>query len=79
MPELGETRSKHSGVISAFIKIVVHGAGLDARPGRLLRSLFDRRGQADYSMDPVPEEEGDRAIADATAVVDAVEEWLAER
>ncbi len=73
--ELGKTRSKHSGVISAFIRI----RGLDERTGRLLRSLFDRRGQADYSMDPVPTEEGVRAIEDATAVLDAVEQWLAEQ
>lgn len=74
--ELGETRSKHSGVIAAFIRLVVHEGGLDSQAGRLLRSLFDRRGQADDSPGPVPVEEGERAIDDATAVVDAVAEWL---
>lgn len=76
---LGETRSKHSGVITAFIRLVVHEGGLDAFAGQLLRSLFDRRGQADDSPDPVPEAEGGRAIEDATVVVDAVERWLGDR
>jgi uncharacterized protein (UPF0332 family) len=77
--ELGETRSKHAGVIAAFIHLVIREGGLDPRTGRLLRSLFDRRGQADYSTEAVPAEEGEQAIDDADAVVDAVESWLAER
>jgi uncharacterized protein (UPF0332 family) len=77
--DLGETRSKHSGVVSAFVRLVIHERGLDPVAGRLLRSLFDRRGQADYSADPVPEQEAGVAISDAIAVVNAVEAWLATR
>jgi uncharacterized protein (UPF0332 family) len=73
---LGETRSKHSGVIAAFVQLVVRDSGCDERAGRLLRDLFERRGQADYSTDPVPEHEGIRAIIDAEIVVTLVEAWL---
>lgn len=76
---LGETRSKHSGVISAFHRLVVHGEGLDPEIGRLLQSLFTRRGQADYSAEPVPEQEAPDALADAATVVAAVEGWIARR
>lgn len=76
--ELGETRSRHSGVIAAFIQLVVAEGG-DPGAGKLLRSLFDRRGQADYSAVPVPAAEAGRAIADAATVVDAVRQWLAGR
>ena len=76
--ELGETRSRHSGVVAAFMQLVVaHGA--DPGAAKLLRSLFDRRGQADYSAQPVPPAEAGRAIDDAAAVVDAVRQWLADR
>ena len=73
---LGETRSKHSGVVAAFVQLVVRTGACDERAGRLLRDLFERRGQADYSTDPVPSEEGDRSIVDAEAVVALIEAWL---
>lgn len=75
----GEARSKHSGVISAFHRLIVHGEGLDPDIGKLLQSLFTRRGQADYSAQPVPEQEGPEAQADAVRVVAAVEGWIARR
>jgi uncharacterized protein (UPF0332 family) len=40
---LGETRSKHAGVLSAFARRVVREGGLEEATGRLLRSLFERR------------------------------------
>lgn len=76
---LGEARSKHSGVISAFHRLVVHDGGLDPEIGRLLQTLFSRRGQADYSVRPVPEREAPDALDDATRVVGAVETWVASR
>lgn len=72
----GETRSKHSGVIAAFIRIVVKDGGAAAEAGQLLRSLFDRRNRADYSSDRVPMPEADRAITDAGTVVGHVEAWM---
>jgi uncharacterized protein (UPF0332 family) len=76
---LGETRSKHSGVISAFVHRLVGGGELGEETGRLLRSLFERRNQADYSSAEVPLEEADAAVLDAERVVRAVEVWLARR
>lgn len=73
---LGETRSKHSGVISAFGNLLVRRGQLDEEAGRLLRSLFERRNEADYSPVDVPLDEANAAIRDAGRVVGAVEEWL---
>jgi uncharacterized protein (UPF0332 family) len=76
---LGETRSKHSGVISAFVHRLVRGGDLEVETGRLLRSLFERRNEADSSPVDVPLEEADAAIRDAHRVVGAVEVWLSRR
>lgn len=76
---LDETRSKHSGVISAFTRLVVKDGGCDPGAGRLLRSLFDRRNRADYSTDDVPPHEAAVAIEDALRVVDLVERWITQR
>jgi uncharacterized protein (UPF0332 family) len=76
---LGETRSKHSGVISAFVHRLVRGGELEDETGRLLRSLFERRNEADYSSVEVPLEEADAAVRDAERVVRAVEVWLGRR
>lgn len=73
---LGETRSKHSGVIAAFIRLVVGEGGADEQAGRLLRWLFDRRGLADYSTEDVLRDSGERAVTNAEQVVAAVERWL---
>ena len=75
---LGETRSKHSGVISSFGKLVIRAGGFDEATGRLLRSLFERRNEADYLSADAPAEEADAAIRDAERFVDAVESWLAD-
>ena len=75
----GETRSKHSGVVAAFIQIVVREHGLEPATGRLLRSLFDRRNQADYTTTIVNADEARLAISDATSVIEAVTTWLERR
>jgi uncharacterized protein (UPF0332 family) len=74
---LGETRSKHSGVIAAFGQHLVRTGAIDAEAGKLLRSLFDRRSGADYDwVDPPSHSDAEAAIADAARVVQMVEEWL---
>jgi uncharacterized protein (UPF0332 family) len=73
---VGETRAKHSGVVSAVGRLLVSERGLDDRAGRLLRSLFERRSQADYGLADVPDQEARRAVADAEAVVELIEAWL---
>ncbi len=76
---LGQTRSKHAGVIAAFGKLVIREGGFDERTGRLLRSLFDRRNAADYGSFPVPREEARSAISDAERFVESVADWIRSR
>ena len=76
---LGESRSKHAGVVSAFGQLVVKREGLDEQAGRLLRSLYDRRSHADYNLGPVPLEEAVRAVEDSETVAGLVERWLERR
>lgn len=76
---LGESRSKHAGVISAFGQLVVKGEGVDERAGRLLRSLYDRRSHADYDLAQVPQQEADQAIEDAKIVAEIIQQWLEKR
>jgi uncharacterized protein (UPF0332 family) len=75
---LGETCSKHSGVISAFARRVVKVGGLDEETGRTLLSLFTRRNQADYTPIEVPPAEATTAIEDAERFVNAAAGWLDE-
>lgn len=76
---LGETRSKHSGVLAAVEKLVVREGGADPDVGRLLRSLFRRRNEADYGATPASQAEADEATSDAERVIDVVESWLESR
>lgn len=76
LSSLGETRAKHSGVISAFGLLLVRERGVDENAGRLLRSLFERRSQADYDVAGVPTHEAHHAVTDATFVVETIDRWL---
>lgn len=58
---LGETRSRHSGVTSALAQIAVKRHALEEEAARLLRSLFDRRSEADYGMSVVAREDAEAA------------------
>jgi uncharacterized protein (UPF0332 family) len=75
---LGETRSKHSGVVAAFGGRVVR-TGFDPGTARLLRTLFRRRNEADYGGIAASREEADAAIRDAEHFVATVEAWLESR
>ena len=74
---LGESRSKHSGVISTFARRLVREGGLDEEAGRVLRSLFEQRNSADYGEAPASRDDAEHAIGDAEQFVDSVESWLA--
>lgn len=77
---VGETRSKHSGVIAAFGRLVVKEGGLNPDAGAVLRRLFEMRNAADYSWLDAPTEPVSKdPIADARGFVDAVETWIGER
>lgn len=76
---LGETRSKHSGVIAAFGRLVVKEGGLDPEVAGGLRQLFELRNAADYSWLDAPRDDEVDAVAPATRFADAVAEWLASR
>jgi uncharacterized protein (UPF0332 family) len=76
---LGETRSKHSGVISAFAQLIVRSGEVDEATGRLLRSLFERRNEADYAGPPISAEDAQSALTDAETFVQAVDSWVASR
>jgi uncharacterized protein (UPF0332 family) len=76
---LGESRAKHSGVVAAFERLIVREGGADPDTGRLLRSLFRRRSEADYGAAPASQKEADEATSDAERVVHVVESWLADR
>lgn len=75
----GETRSKHAGVIAAFNRLVVREHGFPVDEARLLRSLFERRNEADYAHVAVPDEEVTRALADARAFLAAIGAWEARQ
>jgi uncharacterized protein (UPF0332 family) len=76
---LGQTRSKHAGVIVAFGRLVVRDGGFDARLGGELRRLFELRNAADYSWLDAPHPEGDDPIGTAQSFVQGVEHWIADR
>jgi uncharacterized protein (UPF0332 family) len=79
LASLGESRSKHSGTIAAFGRLVVREGGLKEEMGRILRSLFEQRNDVDYGEAVASREDAELAIRDAERFVEAVESWLAER
>ncbi len=76
LQRIGQVRSKHSGVVAAFARLIVGQQHVPDDAGRLLRSLFERRSHADNDVGDTPPDEAARALIDAATVVDAVAEWL---
>jgi uncharacterized protein (UPF0332 family) len=79
LASLGESRSKHSGTIAAFGRLVVREGGLEEEMGRILRSLFEQRNDVDYAGAVASRDDAELAIRAAERFVEAVESWLAER
>jgi uncharacterized protein (UPF0332 family) len=73
---LGETRSKHSGVIAGFGQFVVKAGGFDSAVAPALRKLFELRNKAVYDEADVDEEIASAAIEEADRFVVAVDAWL---
>jgi uncharacterized protein (UPF0332 family) len=63
---LGETRSKHSGVIAAFSRMVIKERGMDQQMGAILRSLFEDRNEVDFRFVEPPPEGAEQAISQAS-------------
>lgn len=76
---LGESRSRHSGVIGAFSTLVVRNGGFDQMVGGLIRLLFQRRNRADYGDEHFSDGDAAAAVRDAERFVDAVDTWLRAR
>lgn len=76
---LGEERSKHSAVLSAFTERLVRSAEIQPEIGRILRRLFDQRNRADYAATEPEADEARTAIADAERFIAAAEAWLEAR
>jgi uncharacterized protein (UPF0332 family) len=76
---LGEARSKHSGVLSAFGRLAVHEGGFDQELGHVPRRLFERRNDVDYGLEYPSREEALRVIHQAERFVDEVERWIESR
>lgn len=66
-----------TALITAFLRQVVRERGLDPEAGRLVRSLHNRAVLA-AADGAIPPGEAANAIADATTLVDAVDDWLTQ-
>jgi hypothetical protein len=64
-----------AALVATFLRQVVRDRGLDPEAGRLVRSLHNRAVLA-AADGAIPPGEAADAIADATALVDAVDDWL---
>jgi uncharacterized protein (UPF0332 family) len=73
---IGETRSKHSGVIAAFGRLVVREGGMDPETARALRRLFELRNAADYNWLEAADIEPAPAVSDAELFIAAVADWI---
>lgn len=72
---VGQTRSKHSGVIAAFGQEIIRGDSFGVDTGRLLPSLFERRNAADSDAGDMTAADAVSAINDAERFVAAVKAW----
>lgn len=73
---IGETRSKHSGVISAFGELVAKPGHVDRQLGSVIRELFRMRNEAAYNGVAVSSDVARTALEDADRFLNAVDDWL---
>jgi uncharacterized protein (UPF0332 family) len=76
---LGEARSKHSGVLSAFGRLVIREGGFDREIGAARRRLFERRNDVDYGLSQPSAEEAAADTGEAERFVSEVERWIESR
>ena len=69
--------SRHGQLIGAFNRDFVASGKLPKDLGKALGRLFDRRQTADYDIfDRASREEADQAIADASALISAIDSYI---
>jgi uncharacterized protein (UPF0332 family) len=74
---LGETRSSHAGLISAFGSLVVKKGDFEPGIAAILRELFDLRNDADDELlGSITRDHAQRAIGSAERFVNAVRAWV---
>lgn len=76
---LGVSRSKHSGVIAAFGRLIVKDGGLDHAVGSSLRRLFELRNAADYTWLDDSGAGSAEAIEIAEQFVQCVTAWIEQQ
>jgi uncharacterized protein (UPF0332 family) len=76
---LGEARSKHSGVLSAFGRLVIKEGGFDREVGAVRVRLFERRKDVDYDLVEQSAEEAAAETDDAERFVVEVKRWIERR
>lgn len=74
---IGETRSKHSGVIAAFGRLVVKQGGISPEAAATLRRLFELRNAADYNWLEPTDLDVAGVLTSAREFIDAVAAWMA--
>jgi uncharacterized protein (UPF0332 family) len=76
---VGDVPVTHTGVVSAFARHAVAQDGVGHEAGRILRRLFEHRGDVDYGLSDAPASTARAAIEDAERLIAVTERWIAER
>ena len=78
--EIGQTFSKHSGVLSGFYHAFVATKNFPQELHSVLHKAFEDRNQADYAfLDPFPPEETKYLLKNATLFLKEIEKLLKRR
>jgi uncharacterized protein (UPF0332 family) len=76
---LDEHPATSPGVISAFGRHVVGDGGMDHEVGRILRRLYEDRGEVDHGLAEASTGEARDALDDAERFVEATASWIERR
>lgn len=77
---VGESRSKHSGVIGLFRKLFIKSGELPIDLSDIYGRIMDNRQRGDYDLGlQVDREQAKTDLEDARRFVDKVEQWLKEK
>ena len=76
---VGDVPVTRTGVVSAFARHAVAEDGVGHEAGRILRRLFEHRGDVDYGLSDAPAGTARAAIEDAERLVAVTDRWITER